>query len=176
MAIAARDSPTVKVGSPIDSTSAMCSEASRDASRTRPCIMCSSSQPAHADGQRRLVPGGRAQLPQLLEEAAGDVRMDPEGVAAQPGARGDAHRGAVRVVGGQRVGDLARPLPTEPRRRDIAVGRPRPGAHVPAVRGVQITGGLQMLGDQGGILVGRCRRHVLRSRRPRAGAARRDPI
>ena len=27
---------------------------------------------------------------------------------------GDAHRGAARVVGGQRVGDLARPLPTQP--------------------------------------------------------------
>ena len=36
MLIAARDSPTVKVGLPIDSTSAMVSEASRDASRTRP--------------------------------------------------------------------------------------------------------------------------------------------
>ena len=44
-----------------------------------------------------------------------------------------------------------------PRRRDVAVGRPRSGAHVPAVSGVQITGGLQMLGDQRGVLVGRVR-------------------
>ena len=66
---------------------------------------------------------------------------------------GDAHRGAVRIVGGQRVGDLARPLPTGPRRHNVAGGRPRSGAHVPAVRGVQITGGLQMFGDQGGVLV-----------------------
>jgi hypothetical protein len=34
--IAARDSSTVKVGMPIDSTSGMVSEASRDASRARP--------------------------------------------------------------------------------------------------------------------------------------------
>ena len=34
--IGARDSPTVKVGSPIDSMSAMASDASRDASYTRP--------------------------------------------------------------------------------------------------------------------------------------------
>ena len=64
---------------------------------------------------------------------------------------------AVRVVGGQRVGDLACPLPTGPRRDNVAGGRPRSGAHVPAVGGVQITGGLQMFGDQRGILVDRCR-------------------
>jgi hypothetical protein len=34
--IVARDTPTVKSGLPIDSTSAMVSEASRDASRTLP--------------------------------------------------------------------------------------------------------------------------------------------
>ena len=137
------------VGSPIDSTSAMVSEASRDASRTRPCIMCSPQQPGHADGQRRLVPGRRAQLSQLLEEAAGDVGMDPEGVAAQQGARRDAHRGAVRVVGGQRVGDPARPLPTQPTPPTMS----RVAAHAPArmcqpIGGVQIAGGLQVLGDQ----------------------------
>ena len=99
-----------------------------------------------------------------------------QAVAAQHGARGDAHRGPVGVVGGQRVGDLAGPLPTEPRRGDVAVGRPRCGAHVPAVRGVQITGGLQMFGDQRRVLVGRCRVALLRSRRPGAGAARRDRI
>ena len=31
--------------------------------------------------------------------------MDPEGVAAQQGARRDAHRGAARVIVGQRIGD-----------------------------------------------------------------------
>ena len=82
-------------------------------------------QPDHAIGQRRLVPGGRAKLSQLLKEAVGDVGMDSEGVAAQPGARGDAHRGAIRIVGGQRIGDLARPLPTGPRRHNVAGGRPR---------------------------------------------------
>ncbi len=83
--------------------------------------------------------------------------MDPESVAAQQGARRDAHRGAVRVVGGQRIGDLARPLPTRYARSDVAGGRPRSGAHVPGVRGVQITGGLQMFGDQRSVLVGRRR-------------------
>ena len=82
--------------------------------------------------------------------------MDPEGVGTQQGAGGDAQRDAVRVVAGQRVGDLARPLPTQIRRPDVAVGRPRPGAHVPAVGGVQIAGGLQMFGYQGSVLLGRC--------------------
>ena len=114
-------------------------------------------QPDHADGQRPLVPGRRAKLSQLLEEAAGKIGIDPEGVAAQPGARGDAHRGAVRIVGGQRVGDPARPLPTDSRGGDVAGGRPRPGAHVPAERCVEIACGLQVLGDQRGVLVDRSR-------------------
>jgi hypothetical protein len=41
---------------PIDSTRAMVSEASRDASRTRPCINVFDHQPGHAIGQRRLAP------------------------------------------------------------------------------------------------------------------------
>ena len=85
------------------------------------------------------------------------VRIDSPDGAAQHGAGGDAHRGAVRVIGGQRVGDLAGPLPTDPRRSDVTVGRPRTGAHVPAVCGMAVTGGLQMFGDQRGILVGRFR-------------------
>ena len=80
--------------------------------------------------------------------------MDSVGIGTQQGASGDPHRQPVRVVGGQRVGDLARPPPTQIRRRDIAGGRPRTRAHVPAIGGVQITGGLQMLGDQRGILIG----------------------
>ena len=100
-----------------------------------------------------LSPATRAQLPQLLE-VAGDVRIDSPAGAAQHGAGRDAHRGAVRVVVGQRVGDLAGPLPTDPRRGDVTVGRPGAGAHVPAVRGIAVACGLQMFGDQRGILVG----------------------
>ena len=117
----------------------------------------------------------RAKLSQLLKQAVGDVGMDSEGVAAQPGARGDAHRGAMRIVGGQRVGDLACPLPTRPRRHNVTGGRPRPCAHVPAERGVEIACGLQVLGNQGGILVEPIRRCVVRLRRPPAGATPRNP-
>ena len=64
--------------------------------------------------------------------------------------------------GGQvSVGDAAGPLPAEPGRDEIAVGRPRGGAHVPAVGCVQITCGLQMLGDQRRVLVGRPRLTLL---------------
>ena len=114
-------------------------------------------QPHHANGQPPFFCGRRAQVPQLLEEAAGHVGMDPEGIGTQQGASGDAHRQPVRVVGAQRIGDPARPLPTQIGTRDIAGGRPRCGAHVPGIRGVQITGGLQMFGDQRRILVNRRR-------------------
>ena len=113
-------------------------------------------EPGHADGQRDLIPGERAQLPQLIE-MAGDVHIDSPAGAAQHGAGRDSHRGAVSVVVGQRVGDLARSLPTEVRRADVAVGGPCAGAHVPAVRGSVVASGLQVLGDQRGILVGRFR-------------------
>ena len=83
--------------------------------------------------------------------------MDPEGVGTQQGAGGDAHRGAVRIVVGQGVGDLACPVPTDPRRYNVAVGRPPTGAHVPRVGRVEVTCGLQVLGDQGGILIDRFR-------------------
>ena len=66
-------------------------------------------------------------------------------IAAGPGRRRAA------------VGDLAGPLPTHPRRGDVAVGRPRAGAHMPAEGGVEIAGGLQVLGDQGRVLVDRRR-------------------
>ena len=81
--------------------------------------------------------------------------MDSEGVTAQQGASGNAHRSAIRIVGGQRVGDLARPLPTGPRRHNVAGGQPRSGTHVPVVGGVQITGSLRVLGDQRRVIVHR---------------------
>ena len=133
------------------------------------------TSPAMPMASDALVPGGRAQLPQLLESRCGDVDMDSEGVAAQQGASGNAHRSAIRIVGGQRVGDLARPLPTDPRRRDVAGGRPRAGAHVPAD-----TRRADRLRPPD---VRRSRRrsrrpnpgHAVRWRRRAAGAARRDP-
>ena len=83
--------------------------------------------------------------------------MDSKGAAAQHGARGDAQGCPVGVLGGQSVGDPLGALPTQPRRGDVAVGRPRPGAHMPAVGGVQIARGLQMLGDQRRVLISRGR-------------------
>ena len=47
--------PRVGVGSPIDSSSAICSDATCDASRTRPWIL-TPHQSGHADRQRELVP------------------------------------------------------------------------------------------------------------------------
>jgi hypothetical protein len=111
----------------------------------------------HTDGQRRLVPGGGAQLPQFLEAVTGHFHMDPKGGPAQHGARGDTHGCPFGVIAGQSVGDLAGALPTQPGRGDVAVGRPRCGAHLPAIGGVPITGGLQVLGDQCGVLVSQLR-------------------
>ena len=81
--------------------------------------------------------------------------MDSEGVTAQQGASGNAHRIAICIVGGQRVGDLARPLPTGPRRHNVAGGQPRSGTHAPVVRGALIAGRLQMFCDQSGIFIRR---------------------
>ena len=69
----------------------------------------------------------------------------------------DAHGCPVGVIGRHCVGDRLGALPTQSRRGDVAVGRPRCGAHMPAVGGVQITGGLQVFGNQGRILISRCR-------------------
>ena len=117
--------------------------------------MCSLTSPVMPMASEALSPARAAQLPQLLEAARRRAASDTRAGAAQHGAGRDAHRGAVGVVVGQRVGDLAGPLPTDPRRGDVAVGRPRAGAHVPAVGGVQVAGGLQMFGDQRRILVRR---------------------
>ena len=110
-------------------------------------------RPGHADGQRRpchltqcTTPAGRRNCPESLARA----RM----AVAHSMVRGAIRSAARSVVGGQRVGDPAGPLPTDPRCGDVAVGRPCAGAHVPAVRAMLVTGSLQMFCDQRGILVG----------------------
>ena len=80
-------------------------------------------QPGHADGQRDLVPGGAAQLPQLREAAPrfpGLLGLDPRWHTAWCGGRcaSTIGRGRRRVG----VGDPAGALPTEPGSGDIAVG------------------------------------------------------
>ncbi len=100
---------------------------------------------------------------------------DTPGGPTQHRARGDAHRRAVRIVGGQRVGDLAGALPTASApqrcrgwstmfRRACASRRRRADRLRPPV-----------FGDQRGVFVDRSPGRVLRSRRPAAGAARRGP-
>ena len=74
-----------------------------------------------SEGQRGLVAGERAQLPQLLKVGA-DVRVDSPDSAAEHGAGGDAQPVQGWVVVGQCVGDPAGTLPTEPRRSDVTVG------------------------------------------------------
>ena len=59
----------------------------------------------------------RAQLPKFLEIRARDIGMNSPGGAAQHRARGNTLCGAIRLVGGQRVGDLASALPAQPRAR-----------------------------------------------------------
>ena len=133
-------------------------------------------QPRHADGQRRLVPGGGAQLPQFVEAVTGHVA-----IWTRKAVPHNMVRGAMRMAArsGSSAGNASATWRARSqlstRRGDVAVGRPRSGAHVPAVRGVQITGGLQVLGDQRGVFVDRCRVTAVRSRPPPAGAARRDP-
>ena len=95
MAIAARDSVTVNVGSPIDSTSAMVSEASRDASRTRPCLMCSCPSPAIPMASDHLSPAAAHSSRSSSKTGGGDVDMDSEGVDGTAGCAA-AMRIAVR--------------------------------------------------------------------------------
>jgi hypothetical protein len=66
---------------------------------------------------------------------------------------GDAQR---QVLGGQDVGYLAGPLPTDPGGGQIADGRPRGGAHVPAVCRLQLACAFEVLGDECRIVVHRC--------------------
>ena len=172
---AERTAPPSSVGSPIDSIRALLRRPAATPRALGP-DRCARSPARSCRWPATPCPRRRCTTPATPRNRCRQCRMDPPSGAAQHGARGDAHRCAVRVIGGQCVGDPAGALPTQPRCGDVAVGRPRAGAHVPAKRGVQITGGLQMLGDQRRVLVGRCRVTLLRSRRPAAGAARRDRI
>ncbi len=58
-----------------------------------------------------------------------------------------------RVLGGEAIGDFARPFPARAGRHHIAGLEPFRGAHVPAVRGREITCGLEVRSDQSRVLV-----------------------
>ena len=96
-----------------------------------------------------------AQLAQFFDKRMARCvdRPSPSG-ATQLGAGGDAHRSAIGVVVGQRVGDLAGTLPARPRRGDIAPRRPASRAHVPRVCVAHLAGSLEMFGDERRVLVG----------------------
>jgi hypothetical protein len=56
-------------------------------------------QPRQGDRERRLIPGGGAQLAQFIKAGTRNVDMDSRCDPAQHGARGDAHGGPVGVIG-----------------------------------------------------------------------------
>ena len=133
----------VRLGSPIDSSSAICSAASRDASCVRPDTRNSIAGPVMLTASDALSPdsaGDNSRSSAKVPERRWARTL--RGADAQHGAGRDAHRGTVWVVVGQRVGDPAGPLPTHPRRGDVTVDRPCAGAHVPGVRGMQVAGGV----------------------------------
>ena len=85
--------------------------------------MSSVTSPLMPMASETLSPAAAAQLPQFREAAP--AFLDRSGLVvggAQHGAGGDAHRQLVGVVGRQRVGDPAGPLPAEPGSDEIAVG------------------------------------------------------
>ena len=137
----------------MDSISAECSAARWRCLPYPPLNHAFGQRPRHGDRRRRLVSGAIAQLLQFLETRAGDTGMKPPGIGTPQCARSNLHRHCVGIIGGDRVGDLPRALPTQARAGDIAVGRPCCCSHVPVVCGAQIPGGLQMLGDQCRVLV-----------------------
>ena len=114
-------------------------------------------QPEHADGQRRLVSCRGAQFARFIDAARDTQILPARRGGAHHGARSDPHCGPIRIIGRQLIGDLTGTLPTDPRRGDVAPGRPRTRAHAPAVGGREIACGLQVLGDQRGVLVSRFR-------------------
>ena len=116
--------PTVRAGSPIDSSSASCSDASRDRLAQARHASCARHHAGHAEGQRRLVAGGARTTP------AAPRKWPPICASTRQPVPHNMVRGAMRiamrpgVLIGQCVGDLAGPLPADPRRGDITVGRP----------------------------------------------------
>ena len=95
MLIAARDSPTVKVGiaDRLDQRHGFGGQPRRLAHPAVTHVL--HHQPGHADGQRRLVPGGRAQLSQLLKAGRRRCRHGP-GRRCRTARRAAAMRIAVR--------------------------------------------------------------------------------
>ena len=147
----------VRAGSPIESSSAISSDASRCASRGSPRCACSASGPMIPNASEVLSPASahnsRSSSKRSLESSAWTRQS-----VAHSAVRG-AMRIAVAVgeVVGQCIGNLAGTLPADPSRSRIAVVQPRACAHVPVECGAQIGRCLQVLGDQRRLLVNRTR-------------------
>ena len=134
-------------------------------------------QPGHADGQRRLVPGGGAQLPQFLEAVRRRCTWTRQALPH------NMVRGAMRIAvrSGSSAGSasaiLAGPLPTQPAPRRCRGWSTTPPARMcqpyaarrsPAASRCSAISAAFSSAD--------CRDRAVRSRRPAAGAARRDRI
>ena len=152
------DNPTANAGSRIDSSSALCSVASRDPSRMCALMNFFITSPAMAMASDALSPAAVHNSRNSSNRVADDFTMDSPVAAAQHGARGDAHR--LRGWGHRRATRRRSVRARSQLIRAAAMSRlvdHVAGAHVPAVGGVQITCGLEVFGDQRGVLVGRCR-------------------
>ena len=102
---------------------------------------CSISSPAIPIASDALSPAAAHNF-RSSSTGAGYMLMD------SPGVPHNMVRGAMRMVAwlwspaGKASAIRIGAPPTQIRRGDVAVGRPRCGAHLPAVGGVQITGSL----------------------------------
>ena len=146
-------SPTIKVGSPIDSRSAVASEASCDASRIGP----DTRDPSPARPWRwpaTTCPQPPCTTPVIPRIERRQRAMDSVAGRAQQRAGGNPHRHTVRFVVGHCIGDLGAHAPNSSAPRRCHGWSTSSSAHVPAVGGVEIAPGLQMLGDQRRVLVG----------------------
>ena len=89
--IAAKDSPSIKVGSPMDSSSPVYSEASRDASRGRSCSACVISNPAMPMASDTLSPAAAARSRSSSKPVSATLALTRHAV---PHSR---VRGAIRI-------------------------------------------------------------------------------
>ena len=94
------DSPTVSVGSPIDSIMAVHSVASCADSTMRSLKISDGSSPAMPMVRDTLSSAARGQLAQFGEFGVGDGAADPPRVCAEQGAGGDAQGCSAGVLGG----------------------------------------------------------------------------
>ena len=130
------------------------SEASREASRTRPCSTCSTVIPAIPTASDALSSAWvhRSRSSSNRDEMSGWNRF--QRVAAYQRPRSDAHRHSIRS---RRRAARRRPASARSQLSCAAamsrLDRPAARPHVPLVCGGQVACSLEVLGDQCGVLV-----------------------